>query len=204
MLARLKALFISKPEPFGDMQDFFSMLPEIQTQRLILRMAKRKDAADIYQYAQDPEVAEHVLWDAHQSFSESLAYVRYLRDQYRFGKPSSWVIVLKTTGRVIGTIGYTEWDEDNEILEIGYSLSKDYWNQGYMTEALHEVVRFSFENLPVHRLEAMHETTNPASGRVMEKCGMQREGLLKSRIWNKTHFSDVVIYGITRESYHHA
>ena len=45
-------------------------------------------------------------------FSESLAYVRYLRDQYRFGKPSSWVIVLKTTGRVIGTIGYTEWDED--------------------------------------------------------------------------------------------
>lgn len=202
MLSRLKA-FLS-PDPFpGSMEmcDFFSRLPEITTKRLQLRMAKRKDASDIFRYAQDPLVAEHVLWEAHAHFSDSLAYVRYLREQYRQGKPSSWVIVLQSTGQVIGTIGYTEWDEENEILEIGYSLSREYWNQGYMTEALQEVIRLSFEKLPVHRLEAMHEASNPASGRVMEKCGMVQEGLMHGRIWNKTHFSDVVMYGITREAY---
>ena len=92
---------------------------------------------------------------------------------------------------------------ENEILEVGYSLSREYWNQGYMTEALAEVIRYSFTQLPVHRLEAMHETTNPASGRVMEKCGMIQEGMMRGRVWNKTHFSDVMMYGITREQYEH-
>ena len=202
MFSRLKAFLFSMQDPYADdIQDFFSRLPEITTQRLLLRMARRRDASDIFTYAQDPLVAEHVLWDAHVHFSDSLAYVRYLREQYRLGKPSSWVIVLQATGKVIGTIGYTEWDEENEILEIGYSLSREYWNQGYMTEALQAVIRLSFDQLPVHRLEAMHEVSNPASGRVMAKCGMKEEGTMIGRVWNKNHFSDVVMYGITREAY---
>ncbi len=203
MFSRIKDFFCGNHAPYTDMQDFFSRLPELSTERLLLRMAVRRDAADIYSYAKDPLVAEHVLWDAHTHFSDSLAYVRYLRDQYRSGRPSSWVIVLRSTGRVIGTIGYTEWNSENEILEVGYSLSREYWNQGYMTEALAEVIRYSFTQLPVHRLEAMHETTNPASGRVMEKCGMVQEGMMRGRVWNKTHFSDVMMYGITREQYEH-
>ena len=201
MFSRIKDFFSGSHAPFTDLQEFFSRLPEIRTDRLLLRMAVRRDAPDIFSYARDPLVAEHVLWDAHTHLSDSLAYIRYLREQYRLGKPSSWVIVLQSTGRVIGTIGYTEWDSENEILEIGYSLSREYWNQGYMTEALAQVIRYSFDHLPIHRLEAMHETTNPASGRVMEKCGMIREGTMRGRIWNKAHFSDVVMYGITREDY---
>ena len=188
MFSRLKAFLFSTQDPYtDDIQDFFSRLPEITTKRLFLRMAKRRDASDIFTYAQDPLVAEHVLWDAHVHYSDSLAYVRYLREQYRLGKPSSWVIVLQATGKVIGT--------------IGYSLSREYWNQGYMTEALQAVIRLSFDQLPVHRLEAMHEVSNPASGRVMAKCGMKEEGTMIGRVWNKKHFSDVVMYGITREAY---
>ena len=117
----------------------------------------------------------------------------------------------------IGPEEDAEWDcSSEEDLEMATAVAhkygcklevidchKEYWNQGYMTEALAEVIRYSFTQLPVHRLEAMHETTNPASGRVMEKCCMIQEGMMRGRVWNKTHFSDVMMYGITREQYEH-
>ena len=70
-----------------------------------------------------------------------------------------------------------------------------------MTEALQAVLCLSFDALRVHRVEAQHETTNPASGRVMVKCGMRHEGTLRGRIYNKGRFVDVELYAILREDW---
>ena len=95
------------------------------------------------------------------------------------------------------------WDahespRDTRSAEVGYSLARDCWNQGYATEALAAVLRFGFDTLRLNRIEAQHETSNPASGRVMQKCGMTYEGTLRSRVFNKGHFSDVRLYAILR------
>lgn len=176
-------------------------MPRLETQRLTLRKAAMSDAADLYEYGRDPRVAEHVLWEAYQSIHEARAYVRYLQRQYRSQAPSSWCIEHKESGKVIGTIGLMWWNQEHQSAEIGYSLSRAYWNQGLMTEALVEVIRYCFEELNLHRLEAQHECSNPASGRVMEKVGMQREGLLRGRLRNKGRYVDVYLYAILREDW---
>ena len=67
-----------------------------------------------------------------------------------------------------------------------------------MTEALREVIRYTFSEMEINRIEAQHETENPASGRVMEKCGMKKEGILRQRLYNKGRFVDVCLYSILR------
>ena len=182
----------------------FRRLPSLETDRLCLRKAVLRDAQDIYRYAQDAEVARYVLWTPHHSLADSREMVRSMRMQYRRGYPSSWVIALKESGRVIGTIGYMWISPGNLSAEVGYSLARDCWNQGLMTEALRAVLAFSFDTLSLHRVEAQHDIRNPASGRVMEKAGMQAEGVLRDRLINKGAYSTVKLYAAISEQHNTA
>ena len=173
----------------------------IQTPRLTLRRVTMRDAQDMFEYSKDPEVAQHVLWDAHKSISESKAYIRYMLRKYRGGEPASWGIVETATGRLIGTIGYMWYQSDNNAAEVGYSLARDCWNKGYMTEALKAVLRYSFEEYGLNRVEAIHEVSNPASGAVMRKCGMKKEGTLRQKLYNKGRYVDVDLYAILRREW---
>ena len=177
---------------------YFSALPALETEHLLLRPLVRQDARDIFAYASDPEVARYVLWEPHRSLSETRAFISYVRGLYFRGLPASWAAVLRDSGRVIGTIGFMYYNGVNRSAEVGYSFARSEWNKGYATEALRAVIGSAFAALPLNRLEAQHDTRNPASGRVMEKCGMHREGILRQRIMNKGEFADVVLWSILR------
>ena len=179
----------------------FSCLPRLESKRLLLRPVSLRDALDMYEYSRDPEVARHVLWDAHRSVSDSRHYIRYMLRQYRDGQPSSYAMVSKTEGRVIGTIGFMAFSEENRSVEIGYSMARRLWGQGLMAEAIQLLLKLCFERMHLHRVEAMHETGNPNSGIVLQKCGFQREGILRDRVWNKGSFHDVAIWGITEKDW---
>ena len=109
---------------------FFHDLPELETGRLLLRKLRMTDAQDMYEYSRDPEVARHVLWDAHQSVGDSRGYLRYAVRQYRQDLPASWGIELKENHKLIGTIGFMWINRDHNSAEVGYSLSREYWNRG--------------------------------------------------------------------------
>ena len=181
------------PNPYG----LFSM-PTLETERLILRRIVMSDAKDIFEYSCDEEVARHVLWTAQKSISEAKFYCKYMQRRYKNDEPSSWGIVEKKTGRLVGTIGYMTYSEDNNSVEVGYSLAHWLWNGGYMTEALRRVIDYTFDDMDINRIEAQHELTNPASGRVMEKCGMRKEGELRQRLFNKGKYVDVALYAILK------
>ena len=184
------------PNAYG----LFSM-PTLETKRLILRRMTMKDAQDIFEYSKDPEVARHVLWDAQKDLSEAKEYCRFMMRRYRQDQPSSWGIIHKASGRLVGTIGYMEYREDHGSVEVGYSLARSLWNGGYMTEALSRVIAHTFETMDINRIEAQHELTNPSSGRVMEKCGMKKEGVLRQRLYNKGKYVDVALYAILHSDY---
>ena len=114
----------------------FFYLPTLETDRLILRQITMRDASDIYAYSQDIEVARHVLWSAQRNISEAKDFCRYMIGRYKKDLPSSFGIIEKKSGHLIGTIGYMNYDFDNAIVEIGYSLARWCWNQGYMTEEM--------------------------------------------------------------------
>lgn len=157
-----------------------------------------RDAKDIFAYSRDEEVARHVLWSAQRDISEARDYVKFMMRRYRDDEPSSWGIVERASGRLVGTIGYMDYSEENGSVEVGYSLARWLWNGGYMTEALARVIAYTFDEMDINRIEAQHELTNPASGRVMEKCGMKREGVLRQRLYNKGKYVDVALYAILR------
>ncbi|MEA5013812.1 MAG: GNAT family protein [Candidatus Limiplasma sp.] len=184
------------------MQQFleaFCHLPTLLTPRLLLRPVRMSDAQDIFEYSRDPEVARHVLWEAHQSIHQTRGYIRFLLKQYRGGQPGSFVIELPQERKVIGTIGFMWIQQENRSAEVGYSLSRAYWNQGLMTEALRAILGFGFDKLHLNRIEAQHESDNPASGRVMAHVGMRYEGRLRQRIYNKGRYVDVELYAILRD-----
>lgn len=182
-----------KSNPYG----LFSM-PDLSTERLLLRRMTMKDAPDIFEYSRDPEVARYVLWTAQKNISEAKEYVRYMTKLYRDDLPSSWGIVDKASGKLVGTIGYMAFSAENASVEIGYSLARWLWGKGMMTEALRAVIDYTFDAMDVNRIEAQHELENPSSGRVMEKCGMVKEGVLRQRLYNKGKFADVALYSILR------
>ena len=181
------------PNPYG----LFSM-PTLETPRLVLRRMTMRDARDIFDYSRDEEVARHVLWSAQRDVSEARDYVRFMLRRYRADQPSSWGIILKRENRLVGTIGYMDDSEDNGSVEVGYSLARRLWNGGYMTEALRRVIDYTFEAMDINRIEAQHELDNPSSGRVMEKCGMAREGVLRQRLYNTGTSVDVALCAILR------
>lgn len=193
--------FPRSPDGLMSPPEFFFRMPVLETEDLILRKPCMKDAKDIFRYASDPEVARYVLWDPHRSISETRMFIRVLRASSRDGRPSSWAVVLRETGSVIGTIGFMWYSAENRSAELGYSFSREYWNRGYATQALRAVVDEAFRSLPVNRLEAQHDVRNPASGRVMQKCGLRQEGILRSRIVNKDEFVDVALWAILRSDW---
>lgn len=195
----LRELF--SPLPPEGAARFFSRPPTVETERLVLRPMRMSDARDIFSWCSDPEVARHCLWDAHKSIWDSRQYLRWILNQYRDGEPCSLGIVDKQTGRLFGTIGWMSYHEQWKLTEVGYSMARDMWGHGYMTEALTAVIRLTFTELDVHRIEAQHEADNPASGRVMQRCGLRYEGLMCGRVWNKGRFSDIAQYALLREDW---
>lgn len=177
--------------------DLFKNLPVIETPRLRLRKLSMRDAGDMFEYASVPEVAEHVVWEHHRNISDSMHYLRIVTQQYEDGQPAPWAIVHKELGKMIGTIGYHRWSVNDKHAEVGYALSKTYWNNGYVTEVFKEVIRFGFEKMGLNRVEATCKLLNTASEKVMIKCGLKFEGILRQRLFAKSEFHDLKIFSIT-------
>jgi ribosomal-protein-alanine N-acetyltransferase len=178
--------------------NIFSNLPLLETKRLRLRKLSSRDANDIYEYASLPEVAENVSWEHHRNISDSIHFLKMIISQYENCIPSPWGIVYKENSKLIGTIGYHIHSSVNFFAEVGYALSKDYWNMGIMTEALLEVLDFGFSRMNLNRIEATCMLNNAASEKVLKKCGMKYEGIMKQKIFAKEKFHDLKLFAVTK------
>lgn len=148
----------------------------MQTDRILLRPWQDSDAEALYKYASDPDVGDRAGWTPHQSVEESREIIHTV-----FHNDSTWAIVLKETGEAIGAMGYMPVCELNlparpgEPL-VGYWVGKPYWNQGICTEALKLMLDYIRKGTTYPSLISSHFIDNPASGRVMEKCGFLPTG----------------------------
>ena len=179
----------------------FSHIPTLKTERLILRKMKITDSEDMFEYSKDPEVTKYLLWSPHTEYSQSLEYLRFLQGRYRAGDFYDWGIVLKDSGKMIGTCGFTSLDFGNNSGEVGYVINRAYWGKGIASEALAQVMRFGFMELNLHRLEARYMAENVSSRRVMEKCGMSFEGIKRSSMFVKGLYRDIGTCSILSDEY---
>ena len=148
----------------------------MQTDRIILRPWHESDAEALYKYASDPDVGSRAGWPPHKSVEESLEVIRTV-----FNNDTMWAIVLKETGEAIGAMGYMPKCELNLSARkgeplVGYWIGKPYWNKGICTEALQLMLDYIRHETNYSSLISSHYIDNPASGRVMEKCGFVPTG----------------------------
>lgn len=179
----------------------FSKIPTIETDRLILRKILIDDVEDMHEYSKESSVTQYLTWSPHVDVAYTLEYVNYLQSRYRSGDFFDWGVVLKETGKMIGTCGFTRFDYANNSAEIGYVLNPDYYGQGIATEASGRVIRFGFEMLDLNRIECRYIIGNDASRRVMEKNGMTFEGVRREGMLIKGTYRDIGICSILREDF---
>ena len=177
-------------------------MPEIETERLLLRRLRADDAEDMFEYASDPEVTHYLTWFPHPDSRYTRDYLEYLGTRYRVGDFFDWAITLKESGKMIGTCGFTSFDYTNDSAEMGYVLNPKYRGQGIVPEALRAVLDFGFDNLALHRAEAKFIEGNEASRRVMEKVGMKFEGIKRGGMLIKGEYRDIGICAVLRDEFY--
>ncbi len=154
----------------------FSHLPELHTDRLILRKMLVSDAADMFEYARREDVTRYLTWNPHPDRLYTREYLEYIGGRYSAGMFYDWAIEYEPDRKMIGTCGFTAFNCTHDSAEVGYVLNPAYWGKGIASEALARVLRFGFEKLHLHRIEAKFMNGNERSRRVMEKAGMTFEG----------------------------
>ena len=175
----------------------------LDTARLSLRPFILEDAPNMYKnWASDPRVTRYLTWTPHASVEETKQIVGFWVEQYGGDLFYQWVIVLKEINEVIGNISVVQQDEDLETAVIGYCMGQKWWGQGIMTEAYTAVLAHLFRQVGFNRVAATHHVANPASGRVMVKCGMTYEGLRRDGAKdNQGKFCDVECYAILKKDW---
>ena len=168
----------------------------MEADRLILRKFGGQDAEDVLEYAGDAQALEHIDWEGVSSMEEARSSIY----DYSLSRPGIWAIQHKESGKCIGGIDL-RLDLAHEKASFGYMLSPLYWGRGYATEALSALLRLCFEKLELNRVESCHYAGNEASGRVMEKAGMKKEGYAPKARKIRGAFRDCVYYGITKDDY---
>ncbi|MDT4761619.1 GNAT family N-acetyltransferase [Sphaerochaeta sp. PS] len=165
----------------------------LESERLHFRHFSAHDAQDLFEYAGDEETVRYLTWPRHKSVQESEEIIHKL-----LSNDQTYAIVLKQTDKVVGCIDLRLLTETQA--SFGYVLNRAYWNQGFMSEALHCMLDYLFEELGMGEVESCHEKENQASGRVMTKCGMRWTHLaLGETMFGKV--SDNQHYSITREQW---
>ena len=146
----------------------------LETSRLILRRYEMSDADDIYNnWVTDPEVSRFWGWKPHKDINETKSELVNWIEDYSKTDIYHWVIILKSIAQAIGYIYLNKINDTDDSVSVHFLLSRKYWNQGIMPEACKEVLEFAFSVLRVKRVHTHHHIDNPASGRVMQKCGMR-------------------------------
>ncbi len=171
----------------------------LESERLVIRYIELKDAYDMYEYASIPDVCEYLLWDPHINLAATEGYIEFLNKRYLRGLYADWAVVLRDTGKMIGTCGYAMIDTSENYGEIGYVLSPYFRGKGYMTEAVKAVLELSFEKLGLSKALLRIIAENTASKRLAERLGFAVEGYSKMEI--KGRERDIVHYSITKEQY---
>jgi len=177
--------------------------PRLETERLILRPLEETDAHAVFAYASNPYMTRFTLWEAHRDLNDTLEFLNgYVKGRYLEGVPDGMGICLKVEStRVIGSLGCYWNSQKNRTMELGYALGEPHWGQGIISEAARALLAHVFATYDVQRVQAHCLAPNAASVRVMEKLGMTFEGRLRSALFHRGQFWDLLMYSILRDEF---
>lgn len=184
-----------------DIRSLFTPFPTLSTQRLKLRALRQTDLQDLFAYASDPEIDRYTPWIHYQSLAEAQADLNDFIAEYERHGLGAWGIEHTADQRLIGIINLSFPHPHHRRTELGFTIARAYWRQGYASEAARVVIAFALGPMQLYRVEAVCLPDNQASARALTKAGMQYEGLLHSyQVW-RGEPRDLQMYAVTASEY---
>ena len=172
--------------------------PSIETERLRLRPFAPADADEAARLAGERDIAATTANIPHPYvIADAESWIGGQQAEWDEDRGVTFAITLREDGALIGAIGLRA-ERAHQRAELGYWIGVPWWGHGYATEAARAVVAFGFDELGLNRVFARHMTSNPASGRVMEKIGMRFEGEFRQHEQKWGEFHDHRFYGVVR------
>ena len=169
---------------------------KIEGDRIILRPISLDDAEDMFEYTSDEETTRYI-YEPHKDLERTQNAIANYYMEEPIGK---YAIVLKESGKMIGVIEFRV-KEENKSGDLGFTLSRHFWGNGYMTEAGKLILDLAFRTLDLERVYAGHEVGNDASGKVLKRLGMTCEGIFRKDHMAKGVLVDSAYYSILKEDY---
>lgn len=171
----------------------------ITTERLVLRLFQTSDAGTVAKHCNNYNIYKSTMYlPFPYSLDDALSWMEHHYDNFMEDLSYEFAVTDKETGELYGAIGLSNNKHFNQG-EIAYWIGEKYWGKGYATEAAQSIVKFAFEEKKLHKVFARYFSSNPASGKVMEKIGMKQEGILKDHIIKDGKYEDLVYYGLINE-----
>ncbi len=173
----------------------------LETNRLILRKFKLEDYIDMYNnWASDENALKYTTRSPMNDLNQSITMINTYINEYNPLK-YFWAIELKETAEVIGNIAFHHLDERTNSVDLGYIIGTQFWNNGYVTEALKIALEFIFNDVGINRVTAYVAPENIGSIKVLEKNNFTYEGRMKQAGISTIGIIDLNIYRLLNEEY---
>ncbi len=178
-----------------------SNFPKITTERLQLDQLQSSDISSIVSYASSKKIAAYTLNIPNPYNEKAAIYWINLANQ-GFTNGTHLIVAMRLTKSLefIGGMGLTIQKQFNRA-ELGFWIAEPFWNNGYATEGAKSMINYGFNNLGLNKITSSHFLENPASGRVLEKSGLLKEGVLKAHVCKGSRYFDLVVFGLTKNEY---
>jgi [ribosomal protein S5]-alanine N-acetyltransferase len=174
----------------------FDPFPVLETENLNLRRLITADVEEILSLRGNPETMKYIPRPLAKTKEDALEHIAMIDAKIENNEGINWAITLKDDSKVIGIIGHYRIKPEHYRAEIGYMLLPEFNGRGIITEAIKEVVKYGFNTMKLHSIEAIIDPENLASEKVLQKNGFVKEAHLKENEFFEGRFLDTVIYSL--------
>jgi ribosomal-protein-alanine N-acetyltransferase len=169
--------------------------PVMETPRLLLRRMKVEDAEEVFFLRSNPEVNKYSLRPLATEIKQAEEFIQLVESLLISNEGITWVMALKEAPeRMIGNLGIWRFIKEHYRGELGYVLHPQYQGKGYMQEAFNEVIKYGFETLGLHSLEANVDPSNLPSIKLLERNNFIREAYFRENYFANGTFHDTAVY----------
>jgi len=181
-----------------------SQFPFIKTERLNIDQLTHQDREEIYSIFSDPRVVENYDVELFRDIAEADNLVDYFNARFESDTGIRWAIRHNKNNKVIGSAGFTTWNEYDHSAMLGYDLAYAYWHQGFASEMLAGILSYAFsDSFPfyLNRIEALILPHNTPSIKLVKKLGFVYEGEMRDKCFWNGGFHNMALYSLLRKDY---
>ena len=181
---------------FAINKEVFDQFPELESNRLKYSQITVEDSEALFVIRINKDVMKFLDTPEIKSISESEKFIESIHESFNSCNGINWKVIEKSTKKFIGYFGFWRIDTKHCRGEIGYALHPDYWGKGYMQETINTMIKFGFDRLNLHSIEANVNPSNRNSIKLLEKVGFTKEAYFRENFLFNNEYKDSAIYSL--------